>query len=188
MSWLVVVEWLARLIFLIIFFLSVWSLSIIFDRYRFFKPWKDLPTNKSIEEQISEKKIPQSESDPRLGLLNAIQGVSPEKVDPIFTAYCNNSQKQWSQGFQVLGTLGSTTPFVGLLGTILGIIVSFGELSNSTGDMQAVMFSLAEALLLTAAGLAVAIPAVIAFNAFNSKVLGMLDDMETIKELYKANN
>jgi biopolymer transport protein ExbB/TolQ len=49
------------------------------------------------------------------------------------------------------------------------------------------MVSLAEALLLTAAGLAVAIPAVIAYNVFNSKVESMLDDLETTKELYKTN-
>jgi len=69
-----------------------------------------------------------------------------------------------------LGTLGSTTPFVGLLGTILGIVVAFGNLSSGQMDAQKIMLALAEALITTAVGLLVAIPAVVAFNYFGRRV------------------
>ena len=129
-----------------------------------------------------------NEDDPRMMFLNKAKSflLDKEKLDTFFIAFVNQSQKKWKDGLSVLGTLGSTTPFIGLLGTILGIIVSFGELSKGNVDMKGVMFSLAEALILTAVGLAVAIPAVIAFNYFNKKTSQMIKDIETIKELQKT--
>lgn len=187
MDWIAIVEWSARAVFLLMFGLSVWSITIIVERRRFFKTWSELPSNAELESSaIASDSAASSDADPRLALLKKVKGLAPDKIDHMFTAFCNDSRKSWSKGFQVLGTLGSTTPFIGLFGTILGIIVSFRELSEGAGQMDAVMISLAEALLLTAAGLAVAIPAVIAYNVFNSKVESMLDDLETMKELYKA--
>lgn len=67
----------------------------------------------------------------------------------------------------VLGTIGSTAPFVGLFGTVLGIINAFSGLAASQGaSPAAVADGIAEALVATAAGLFVAIPAVIAYNYF----------------------
>jgi biopolymer transport protein ExbB len=71
----------------------------------------------------------------------------------------------------VLGTLGNNAPFIGLFGTVLGIIKAFADLSrNQTGGAAAVMSGISEALVATAVGLMVAIPAVIAFNFFQGKV------------------
>jgi biopolymer transport protein ExbB len=71
----------------------------------------------------------------------------------------------------VLATLGANAPFVGLFGTVLGIIQAFGELAQSSQQAStAVMASLAEALVATAVGLFVAIPAVVAFNAFSQRI------------------
>jgi biopolymer transport protein ExbB len=187
MEWIVFVEWTARAVFALMLFLSLWSISIIVERRRFFKGWSELPSNTDLQKQWSQAADTTSAQDPRLEFLATVRGLNSDKVDHMFTAFCNDARKTWSKGFQVLGTLGSTTPFIGLFGTILGIIVSFRELSEGAGQMDAVMVSLAEALLLTAAGLAVAIPAVIAYNVFNSKVESMLDDLETTKELYKTN-
>jgi biopolymer transport protein ExbB/TolQ len=67
----------------------------------------------------------------------------------------------------VLGTLGSTSPYIGLFGTVLGIIRAFQALAVSTqAGVNAVSAGIAEALICTAAGLAVAVPSVIAYNAF----------------------
>ncbi|TAN62797.1 MotA/TolQ/ExbB proton channel family protein [bacterium] len=67
----------------------------------------------------------------------------------------------------VLGTIGSTAPFVGLFGTVVGIIRAFSDLAGSQGvSPAAVADGIAEALVATAAGLVVAIPAVIAYNYF----------------------
>src|SRR3954451_13543692 len=71
----------------------------------------------------------------------------------------------------ILGTLGNNAPFIGLFGTVLGIIKAFADLSrNSGGGAGAVMAGISEALVATAVGLMVAIPAVIAFNYFQGKV------------------
>jgi len=81
----------------------------------------------------------------------------------------------------VLGTLGNNAPFIGLFGTVLGIIKAFADLSrNQAGGAGAVMSGISEALVATAIGLMVAIPAVIAYNYFQGKVrsaLGRVDAM-----------
>ncbi|MEZ4846353.1 MAG: MotA/TolQ/ExbB proton channel family protein [Bdellovibrionota bacterium] len=89
-------------------------------------------------------------------------------------------KKDLEKGLPVLGTLGSTAPFIGLLGTILGIIKAFGELSVNAMNTNRIMFLLAEALILTAVGLAVAIPSVIAFNYFQRKVKQQLSMIRAI--------
>ena len=81
----------------------------------------------------------------------------------------------------VLGTLGNNAPFIGLFGTVLGIIRAFADLSRSqAGGAGVVMAGISEALVATAVGLMVAIPAVVAFNYFQGKVrraLGRVDAM-----------
>ncbi len=70
-----------------------------------------------------------------------------------------------------LGTLGNNAPFVGLFGTVIGVIKAFHDLSAKKGQgPEVVMGSLSEALIATAVGLLVAIPAVVAFNSFQRKV------------------
>src|SRR3954464_12253293 len=74
---------------------------------------------------------------------------------------------QYEQGLFILGTLGNNAPFVGLFGTVLGIIRAFADLSMSNkAGAQTVMAGISEALVATAVGLFVAIPAVLAFNVF----------------------
>lgn len=71
----------------------------------------------------------------------------------------------------VLGTIGSTTPFIGLFGTVLGIIRAFHDLAIAEGAGPSVVADgIAEALVATATGLFVAIPAVIAYNYFTRKI------------------
>jgi biopolymer transport protein ExbB len=67
----------------------------------------------------------------------------------------------------LLGTLGNNAPFIGLLGTVIGIVRSFRELTSSSGQVSAgLMSEIGEALVSTAIGLLVALPAVAAFNLF----------------------
>ena len=75
----------------------------------------------------------------------------------------------------ILGTIGATTPFVGLFGTVAGIMRSFRELgldveAGGTGGTAAVMTGISEALVATAAGILVAVEAVILFNYFQSRI------------------
>ena len=70
-----------------------------------------------------------------------------------------------------LATIGNNAPFIGLLGTVLGIIHAFQDLSMNMAEASSgVMGGISEALVATAIGLVVAIPAVIAFNTFKSRV------------------
>jgi biopolymer transport protein ExbB len=176
MLWLTVVEWLARLILVILIGLSIWSIAIIIERRRYFNQLK-LPSKKLTSEEDHFFK----------SMMDEIKSLSnSEKVDRAFDAFASEKRKELEKGLPILGTLGSTTPFIGLLGTILGIIVSFGELSSGAGSTDAVMFSLAEALILTAAGLVVAIPAVIAYNFFSRKVKFVLNEGSRLKDLHIA--
>jgi len=71
----------------------------------------------------------------------------------------------------LLGTLGSNAPFVGLLGTVIGIVRAFRELSASKGQISTgLMAEIGEALVATAVGLLVALPAIFAFNAFQRAI------------------
>jgi biopolymer transport protein ExbB len=84
----------------------------------------------------------------------------------------------------VLGTLGNNAPFIGLFGTVLGIIKAFADLAhNQTGGAAAVMSGISEALVATAVGLMVAIPAVIAYNYFQGRVRGSLGRVDAMAHL-----
>ena len=75
------------------------------------------------------------------------------------------------RGLPVLASVGSVAPFVGLLGTVLGIITAFQGIAQSgSGGLSSVSAGISEALIETALGLAVAIPAVLAFNFLSTKI------------------
>lgn len=188
MLWINIVEWMARLILLVLVVLSIWSVTIMIERNRYFK---SLTYNKKkLSDLLKQNKLSEYKSDESDLMHLMIKGLIPlqsnEKVEKAFDVFILELRRELEKGLPVLGTLGSTTPFIGLLGTILGIIVSFGALSNGTGDMNAVMFSLAEALLLTAVGLVVAIPAVIGFNYFSRKARFVMSDLLAVKDLFIA--
>lgn len=95
-----------------------------------------------------------------------------------------------------LGTVGNNAPFVGLFGTVIGVILAFEELGQATATAGAgaasqvasgaVMSAIAEALVATAVGIAVALPAVAAYNFFQRKLAVLLDDAETVSNLVLA--
>lgn len=79
----------------------------------------------------------------------------------------------------VLGTIGSTAPFVGLFGTVLGIMKAFSDLSSAQGAGPSIVADgIAEALVATAGGLLVAVPAVIAYNYFVRASASIAVDLE----------
>src|SRR5580693_6140617 len=94
-----------------------------------------------------------------------------------------------------LGTLGNNAPFIGLLGTVIGIVAAFDELSKvkmaaAAGSAQlapeAVMARISEALVATAIGIMIAIPAVAAFNAFQRVVRGTVANTEALGHVLLA--
>lgn len=84
-------------------------------------------------------------------------------------------------GLLFLGTLGNNAPFIGLFGTVLGIITAFRELSaSSQGAMGNVMSGISEALVATAVGILVALPAVVAYNVFQKKANDVEDNLAAL--------
>ncbi|HVJ17464.1 MAG TPA: MotA/TolQ/ExbB proton channel family protein [Polyangiaceae bacterium] len=82
----------------------------------------------------------------------------------------------------VLGTLGNNAPFVGLLGTVIGIVRAFRELEQAGAQVSAgLMAEIGEALIATAIGLLVALPAVAAFNGFQRLVRSRLGQAEALR-------
>jgi len=102
------------------------------------------------------------------------------------------------RGLGFLGTLGNNAPFVGLFGTVIGVIQAFEELGHATPGhgagvgaasqvaSQAVMSSIAEALVATAVGIFVALPAVAAYNAFQRRIGALLSGSEVLSQLVLA--
>lgn len=81
----------------------------------------------------------------------------------------------------VIGTIGSVSVYVGLFGTVLGIIRAFHDISVSgSGGISVVINGISEALACTAAGLCVAVPAVVAYNYFVKKIDDFIKDMELV--------
>jgi len=79
----------------------------------------------------------------------------------------------------IVGTIGSTAVYIGLFGTVLGIIRAFRDIAASgSGGISVVITGISEALVCTAMGLCVAVPAVIAYNYFVKRVDSFITDME----------
>jgi biopolymer transport protein ExbB len=193
MYWIILVEWFARIIFVLLIFLSIWSIALILERRKIFK---ELMISQSFWENIlvegqrdSLKKA--IEKNPNGNVENfwkklLLAGNDKTTIQLAYEIYVQELKSKMEKSLAVLGTLGSTSPFIGLLGTVMGIIVSFGKLSMGAGEgnTNAVMFSLSEALVLTAVGLLVAIPAVISFNYFSKKLKNAIQDLNLLKDQY----
>lgn len=96
-------------------------------------------------------------------------------------AFLLRKRKYLDRGLVVLSTLGNNAPFIGLFGTVLGIIKAFHDLgANPGGGATVVMAGISEALVATAVGLLVAIPAVIAFNYFQRQIKVLSTDAQAM--------
>jgi biopolymer transport protein ExbB len=95
-------------------------------------------------------------------------GKGPDAVEEVIAAGVAREKPQYERFLSFLGTLGSNAPFIGLFGTVLGIIKAFHDLGQTgakgSAIQQTVMAGISEALVATAVGLAVAIPAVVGYN------------------------
>ncbi|WP_242346964.1 MotA/TolQ/ExbB proton channel family protein [Anaeromyxobacter terrae] len=102
----------------------------------------------------------------RAAVAHAAKG--PETVREVVAATIERARIEYERRLAFLGTLGNNAPFIGLFGTVLGIIRAFVDLSRNPGAAGAgtVMTGISEALVATAVGLFVALPAVVAYNLF----------------------
>ena len=102
----------------------------------------------------------------RASLANASNGA--DSVAKVVSAQIKRTRLEYEARLAFLATLGNNAPFVGLLGTVLGIIRAFSDLARNptAGGASSVMAGISEALIATAVGLMVALPAVVGFNIF----------------------
>lgn len=108
-------------------------------------------------------------------------GLGPESVEDLLNGAARQEQARYEKRLNVLATVASNAPFIGLFGTVLGIIRAFKDLAGNMSEASdAVMGGIAEALIATAVGLLVAIPAVVAFNIFKSKVKKLTDNAQLL--------
>jgi len=162
--------------------LSIVSIAVAIERFRYFAA-RAVDTAAVVRDSRRavaegdaggfEKKYAES---PSMAVSVAVEGLSEAAHGVDAATEAMNSAKTQSRAdhernLVVLGTLGNNAPFIGLFGTVLGIIKAFNDLAeNPSGDATVVMGGISEALVATAVGLLVAIPAVILFNYFNRRV------------------
>ena len=110
----------------------------------------------------------------------------PEGLEEIFNSYALTERPHFEKYLNFLATVGSNAPFIGLLGTVFGIMDAFRELAVNQGDATAVMLGISKALVATGIGLLVAIPAVIAYNHFQRQVRSIFQGLESIRDICLA--
>ncbi len=119
----------------------------------------------------------------RVGLQN--YKLPYHQLQELMTATREEERVKLERYLGVLGTLGNSSPFIGLFGTVVGIIKAFHDLAASgSGGPTVVAAGIAEALVATAGGLAVAIPCVMVFNYYMRKVKTMDVEMEAVSKRF----
>lgn len=162
--------------------LSIWSIGVMIDRFLWFRG-RDTDTERfnremrgAFERGELERLSTKYKDDPAIPIQMALRGLAERDHGPEAVAEAMHGERsKWRRSADrnliVLGTLGNNVPFVGLFGTVLGVMSAFVELKSNSAEAQARTLDLiAEALSATAVGLIVAIPAVVAFNYFSRKL------------------
>ncbi|MBA4274518.1 MAG: protein TolQ [Alphaproteobacteria bacterium] len=124
---------------------------------------------------------------PRGGASGELQVSVKERIMQMMTVARNRELDRLERGLGFLATAGSASPFIGLLGTCIGIMNSFRAIAGSQNTSLAVVApGIAEALLATSIGLFVAIPAVVAYNRFNGEINRLAGRMEDFATEFEA--
>jgi len=193
--------WEAKGVVIVLFFMSAWSIGVAIDRYiayqaarkqsRIFAP----AVAGALKDGKVDEAISIAEQNKRSHLAKVVtaglQEFSAHQVSAEISGETIEASKralerasaivhaELKRGISSLATIGSTAPFVGLFGTVLGIIHAFNGISaqKSTG-LGAVAGGISEALVTTALGLFVAIPAVWLYNYFTGKLEGFDVEMD----------
>ena len=171
-------EWVLWLLLI----LSVVSIAIMIERAVFFAKMKlDFP---SFNEELSKRLIDSDidgikqlcQESPAMESQVVLRGLAYQEkgldaMEKGMSSYVVGQRQKLDAGLVFLGTLGNNAPFIGLFGTVIGIIKAFDDLAaNPVGGPSVVMAGISEALVATAVGLLVAIPAVVAYNGFQRLV------------------
>ncbi len=201
--------WFARGVIILLIAMSLWSLTVAITKWIYFRRSQSATRkfapqfSRAIQEEQLDQAIALAEKNKKSHVAKVLGGALAE-VKPLLrdratitSADINSAERaverqmmivlsEFKRGIGVLATVGSTGPFVGLLGTTMGIVNSFTGMaaSGASGGLAAVSAGIAEALLTTALGLLVAIPAVWFYNYFTTKIEYLTVEMTyTSKEL-----
>jgi len=156
--------WPARIIALILFIMSIWSLAVMIKLEEAIKI-ADRSKKSHLAEVVT---AGLQEFKSTGGAVNEETIESSKRALERAEAIVHAKLKR---GLGVLATIGSTAPFVGLLGTVIGILNAFQQIATQkSSGIGAVAGGISEALVTTAFGLLVAIPAVMTFNYFSGRV------------------
>ncbi len=179
-------DFIVKSVILILIAASVYSWALIFEKYKLFK--KIEKSTNSFEDKFWKSRSAESfynsfsnkEKDPIANIFQSAMveliktkskssSVQSARVSRIIEISADREIKSIEKHFTFLATVGSTAPFIGLFGTVWGIMNSFQSIAISRNTSLAIVApGIAEALFATALGLLAAIPAVIAYNKFNS--------------------
>lgn len=185
--------WLARGVVFVLFIMSIWSLAVIIDRYLYFaaarKQSREFAPRVAgaLKEGKLDEAIKVADRNKKSHLAEVVTAglqefrnygsggaVTAEQIESSKRALERSEaivHAKLKRGLGGLATIGSTAPFVGLFGTVAGILKAFQEIATQkTAGIGAVAGGISEALVTTAFGLLVAIPAVMTFNYFTNKV------------------
>ena len=178
---------------LLLIVLSIYSLALIWERWRFYgKSLSGLPSFlDKVRQIISGGNLNEAVAACRShkGLASAVVMatlVGPTARDERKRSALRAAERataQLDKRLSILGTIASTAPFVGLFGTVIGVMRAFKDLAGAAGAGPGVVaIGISEALVCTAMGLLVAIPAVWAYNHFNARSTRFLNEMSWISE------
>lgn len=179
-------DFIVKAVIVILIAASVYSWALIFEKYKLFKKIDKSTT--SFEEKFWKSRSAESfyntltnkEKDPIASIFQSAMieliktkskssSVQSARVNRVLEISADKEIKLIEKHFTFLATVGSTAPFVGLFGTVWGIMNSFQSIAISRNTSLAIVApGIAEALFATALGLLAAIPAVVAYNKFNS--------------------
>jgi len=193
--------WVALAVVIILLIMSIWSIAVGVERYLTYSAAKNQSREfapkvaQSLKNQKIDEAISLSDKYKKSHLAMVVNAglqefrahqVTSDLSGEIVEASARAQQRaaaikiaEFKRGLSGLATIGSTAPFVGLFGTVFGIINAFQGMRNAeTAGISAVAGGIAEALFTTAFGLFVAVPAVWLFNYFTSKVDNFVVEMD----------
>lgn len=179
--------------------LSLVSVAIMVERFLFLKQigntsvgmadqFRSLIAGSDIEKVESLSRETRSLEGKALGYgLTFVKNHGAAGLDEFFSSFKSTEKPSLEKNLNVLGTIASNAPYIGLLGTVMGIMKAFNDLAVAPGQgNEVVMAGIGHALVSTAIGLAVAIPAVVAFNLFQKKVGNVLENIDAARDLCLA--
>jgi biopolymer transport protein ExbB/TolQ len=184
-------EWVLYLLFA----LSVASVGVMLERWFFYRRRRvDIDTLRDLLTRALDrgdfagaaKLLAERDSLETNVVLAGLQAYEkgPESVEDLIIGALGREKGRYERRLDFLATLASNAPYIGLFGTVLGIVRSFRDLAaNMAEASSAVMAGIAEALIATAVGLLVAIPAVIAFNVFKGRVKTSVTDCQMLARI-----